>query len=251
MIQISINLYDDSLLKKLSYWTDSTEISVFNVEESKRLIEVIANKTNDKTIKLPIIAIRRPSGFTITNPNKKPMTFDGLDIVDATQQYRELRGLYYNGDMSFNEFKAKSDALVKEHGITKLSALNAIPIRINYTLDVYTRRQLENDLIMRNLIFNIINYPTLKISIDYNSQHYEHFGNLYIEQNVNNGSSEIQIANDQICKQSLQIYMDDAYLWDTRLSDMVLLTDSLLEIENNIGKNDFTKEYLQIGDRHE
>ena len=71
-ILISVNLYDEGLLQKLKYWTEKTDVTVYNVDESSRLIEVLANKTNDKSIKLPIIAIRRPNGFTITNPNKKP-----------------------------------------------------------------------------------------------------------------------------------------------------------------------------------
>lgn len=191
---MSVNLYDEMLLQKLNYWTEKTDVTVYNVEQSRRLIEVLADKTDDKKIKLPIIALRRPDGFTIKNTNKQPLSFDGLKVI-------------------------KDDSA----GVS----LNAIPINIRYKLDVYTRLQKENDLYMRNLIFNIVNYPTFQIIFKYNNVPVEQYGNIYLENNVTVSSSDISLHSDQICKQTLNIYIDDAYLWDVRVKNNVYIDSGL------------------------
>jgi hypothetical protein len=95
----------------------------------------MADETGDKPVKLPILSISRPGGYDIQNGNKKRLTYDGM-MYDATE--------------------------------TRSVTLNAIPIGITYQIDVWTRYFKEADAFMRNLIFNIINFPMLKVVIPYN-----------------------------------------------------------------------------------
>lgn len=67
---MSTRFYDEALTKKLSYWTKSTNVKIYNPSETKRLFEVIADESNDNPIQLPIICIRRSSGFQIKNVAK-------------------------------------------------------------------------------------------------------------------------------------------------------------------------------------
>ena len=122
---MSVCIYDEALLAKLKSWTEKTQIQVLGIDETSRLFQVIADTTNDTPIKLPLIALSRQSGYEILNVNKKPLTYDGADL--STTYDKSLQ-------------------------------LNAIPILINYQLDVYTRYLKEADSYMRELIFNIINH---------------------------------------------------------------------------------------------
>lgn len=244
-ILISVNLYDEGLLQKLNYWTEKTNVTVYNVEESSRLIEVLADKTNDKNIKLPIIAIRRPNGFTITNPNKKPLTFDGLALDNKLKlEYDGIKSKLEKKEITNKEYqewlREHKDMIIEDN----LASLNAIPIKLTYYVDVYTRYQKENDLYMRNLIFNFVNYPTIKLKFTYNSIPIEHNTNLILGETVSVDSSNIKLFSDQICKQTLTITIDDAYLWDVRVNKSVFINEGMtLEIYDQ-DRDEFIIEHI-------
>lgn len=243
---MSVDLYDNSLLQKLNYWTENTEIAVYNVDESNRLIQVIADKTDDKSIKLPIIAIRRSNGFTINNPNKKPMSFDGLTInTKLNAEYDSLVNDFKLGKISREEYSKKLDEIYSSDEYGKLPTLNAVPITLSYNLDVYTRYQRENDALIRNLIFNIINYPTIQVKFNYEQIPIEHNSNLILGPNVETSFPVIKLFPDQICKQTLSISLEDAYLWDVRIRSAVSIDalDSCLEIHDK-QSNDVIIEYI-------
>lgn len=216
-----IHLYDESLIKKLKFWTENTAVNVYSVSETERLFQVTADKTYDSNIKLPIICLRRDQGFRILNYNKKPLSFDGMTL--------------------------RADAI-------SARVLNAIPISIPYQIDVYTRYQKENDMYMRNLIFNIINYPTLQINISYKDYSYTHNANIRItSSNVDVSHSNIKLFPDQFCRQTLSIDIDDAYLWDIRDRGVVTISDSALQIKSDNAEFElpdagFITEYLKLGD---
>ena len=109
---MSIGLYDNALLDKLRNWTNNTNVSIVSPEESRRLFEMIADTNDDKPIQLPIISLKRPRGFEILNPVKTPLTFNGIALA-----------------------KQEAGAVT----------LNAVPIRINYQIDVYNRYVSEAD----------------------------------------------------------------------------------------------------------
>lgn len=254
MILISVNLYDESIIQKLKYWTEKTDVQVYNVDQSNRLLEVLANKTNDKSIKLPIISLRRPNGFTISNPNKKPLTFDGLSLDNELQQtYDYKKEQLKNKEITSQEFYTWTKEHKEEIKESKLTSLNAVPITIPYVLYVYTRYQKENDLYMRNLIFNFINYPTFQVRFTYNSIPVEHNGNIILGTTVNNVSDSIKLFSDQICIQSIDLRIEDAYLWDTRMyaplsissefDESSLRYGSALEIYD-IDRNEFILEHI-------
>ena len=177
-------LYDDAFLKKLSNWTQNTEVTLFGVDDSKRLFEVIADKSNDNPIKLPIICLRRPGGYLLSTYGKKPLSFDGLTL---------------------------------EANIERSQQLNAIPISLNYQIDVFARYFREADEYMRNLVFNIVNYPKLEIKIPYEDRMYDHVGNLKISQEVSDTSAIPQrLIQGQFTRLSIGVSIDDAYLFDVR-----------------------------------
>lgn len=190
---MGVYLYDEALLAKIKNWTESANVHVYGPNESRRLIEVMADENGDKPIQLPIISISRVGGYDIINSNKKVMTYDGL-MYDA------------NKDKSI--------------------MLNAIPINVSYQIDVWTRYFKEADAYMRNLIFNIINFPMLKIIIPYNkdSRAIEHNAAIRIITDVVDNSDDNRLSIGEFTRLSIGISIDDAYLWDTRVRDNISIT---------------------------
>ena len=199
---MAVGLYDKAFLEKLKKWTKDTAVTVTDVNETRRLFETISDIKDDSNIKLPIIALSRKGGFQITSTEKRPLTYDGLTL-DST--------------------------------IEKAVQLNAIPISIDYQLDVYTRYREEADEYIRNLIFNIINYPTMEIVIPYRGRNYIHNANIRLLDNIedNSGIPE-RLIPDQFTRMSISVYIDDAYLWDVRVRD-----NYLIELNYQIDKENF------------
>ena len=184
---MSTYFYDDAIVRKLQLWTRNTEVTIVGPEETRRLFEVVADKTNDSPIKLPMICLTRRGGYEVTAQSKKPLSFDGLTL------------------------KANID---------KSRQLNAIPITIQYQIDVYTRYFKEADEYTRNLIFNIINYPRFQVEIPYENIDIEHDANLKLISEVENNSSiPERLMGGQFTRMTLGIEVDDAYLWDVRTRD--------------------------------
>lgn len=210
---MSIYLYDEALVAKLKSWTEKTQIQVLGIDETSRLFQIIADETNDKPIKLPIIALSRPGGYDILNPNKKPIAYDGASMssdYDSTLQ------------------------------------LNAIPIQINYQLDVYTRYLKEADAYIRELIFNIINHPTLKITIPYNDANLIHNANIRLASNVEDNSNiPERLISGQFYRLSLNLNIDDAYLWDARVRSNIHITGLVVDPVKSIDEpNDYVSENI-------
>lgn len=186
-------LYDEALLQKVKGWTVNSQIQVYGTDETKRLFEVTADNSNDKPIQLPIITIDRPGGYTVINPTKKPMTFDGATL--------------------------KAD-------MKKALQLNAIPITLKYQIDIYARYFKEADLFARDLVFNFINHPKLDVHIPYKEEDVVHTANLILDNDVaDNSSVPQQLSIGQFTRLSLNLTLDEAFLWDVRIRDVISILD--------------------------
>lgn len=191
---MGVTFYDDALLKKLNLWTAGTNTFVTGVNETKRLFETLADQKNDSAIKLPLLALSRPGGYTILNKNKRVITHDGATMI------------------------ASGSATAK---------LNVIPIGINYQLDIYTRYLQEADEYARNLVFNIINYPKLNIEIPYEDQKLTHDANIRLASDVDDNSDiPERLIPGQFTRLTLSLNIDDAYLFDLRIRDNLRIVDS-------------------------
>ena len=199
---MSVALYDDALRKKLERWTKDTSVTILTPSETKELFSITADLQNDKPLKLPLIALRRTSGFSLLSTAKRPLSFDGATL-DATHE--------------------------------KASQLNGIPISIPYQIDVYTRYQHEADEYIRNLVFNIINFPKIEVCIPYNNENYIHDSNMRLNTEVaDNSDIPERLISGQFTRMSLSIYVDDAYLWDVRYRDVYSIETEVYIEDNKI-----------------
>lgn len=194
---MSRKLYDDALLEKIQAWTRDTSLHLYGPNETRRLFEVIANDNNDNPIELPLISIRRNGGYNITNTNKKPMTYTSMRLA-ATQE----KGLL----------------------------LDAIPIQLEYQLDIYTRYFEEADAIARNFIFNIINFPKITVTIPYRNCNVEHNSTIRILPEIQDNSDiPERLISGEFTRISIGITIDDAYIWDIKNPDTLSIDCDVVE----------------------
>ena len=192
-------LYDEALINKIKLWTQNTDVRVYGPNETARLFETIADSNNDEPVHLPLISLSRNNGFTVMNPNKQPLSFDGLTM---------------------------------EASYEKSIMLNAVPIQLNYQLDIYTRYQKEADEFVRNLIFNLINFPVVTIKLPYNNSNIEADSTIILQGEVEDNSDVPErIVKGQFTRYTLSFYLIDAYLFDVRVRDNVHVEDVVVTNE--------------------
>lgn len=178
---MSIRYYDEAVSNKIKGWVRDKNMRILSPADSSRFFQMRADLKNDAPLTLPMIAISRLGGAEIINTNKRALTYDGGHL-DATGEKSEV--------------------------------LNAIPIKIQYQLDIYTKYFAEADEYARNFVFNIINYPRIKIEIPYNDSRVVHNSTLLLEPSIDDASDipERLIAG-QFYRISLKMFIDDAYLF--------------------------------------
>ena len=195
---MALYLYDEAFLNKLKSWSKNTNLHILGPDDTQKLFQIQADENGDNNIQLPSICLRLLGGFEILNTNKQPLTYDGF---------------------------------TKEATIPKSLQLNVVPVNIRYQLDIYTRYFKEADEYMRNLIFNIINYPKLLVEVPYNDIHFKHNAIIRIASDViDNSDIPERLVSGQFSRFTLQINIDDAYIWDVRLRDNYII-DPIVEVD--------------------
>lgn len=190
-----MKLYDDAITNKLKKWINDPNLTLTGPEETKRVFQYRADIKNDSPIQLPLITLSRGRTIDVQNTSKKPTTFDSLTLTANNKN---------------------------------IISLQQIPIGLNYQIDIYTRYFAEADEYVRNFIFNIINYPKLDIVIPYNNINYPHTSNIRLINEVQDNSDipERLIAG-QFTRFTIQLTIDDAYIWSVPVRDNLILETEL------------------------
>jgi hypothetical protein len=152
---MAIRYYDDVLVAKLKRWNPSAEIRVLKPSEVKRLFALNAEDTKDSPLTLPCIALSRNNDLEIEVNYKTPKSYAGLKLQQNTA------------------------------GTTML---NAIPVRPQYQLDIYTKTAEEGDEYLRQYLFKLINNPVIKIVLPYNGFEVEQIANIRVLSTVSDTS---------------------------------------------------------------
>lgn len=184
---MSLKLYDKALLEKLQTWTSQTKLHIYGVEETRQLWETsIDDSKTDSPISFPFISLNRDLGFTIINEGttKRPLTYDGATF-------------------SVDDKNSMS------------TVINAIPVMVTYQLDIYTRYAEEAEILAKNLVFNIVNYPAFEIEIP--SVKMKHTARIELNDEVNDSSNIPEVfVRGNFTRLTMKITVDNAYLFDVR-----------------------------------
>ena len=158
---MAIRYYDQALTEKVSNWVKDPNMKVLSPNDSSRLFQMKADQNLDQPLSLPLIAISRDPSIEIISTSRRPLTYNGATL----------------------ESNEKTSKL-----------LNAIPIKLSYQIDIYTRYFAEADEYTRNFIFNFINYPKVSIEIPYNDSNIVHNFTALLDTTVSD-TSEINAVS--------------------------------------------------------
>ena len=197
---MSVRLYDEAIVSKIKSWIKDDKLRVLSPEDSTRLFQMVANQTDDKPLQLPLIAISRNNEIEIENTSKRMLTYDGM-MLDATKE--------------------------------KSLQIDAVPMVLNYQLDIYTRYMVEADEYMRNFVINLINHPKIKVVLPYNNIDYEHWSYIRILSTIEDNSDIPQkLFGDQFTRWTIRFTVDDAYLFSLPYKDNIEIVGYELDEEN-------------------
>ena len=209
---MSVRFYDKALATKIQKWIKDDTIHVLKPEETARLFKMKADEASDKPLKLPLIALSRKTNISVLNTNKRPLSYDGMKIKA------------YDKDGNF----VPQNAMLK---------LNAIPMQLEYQLDIYTARMAEADEYMRNFVFNLVNYPNVIIEIPYNDCKLLHESTVYLDENVEDNSDIPQrLVPGQFTRYTLTLTIDNAYLFSAPIRENILVSSAELLIVDKSGE---------------
>lgn len=199
---MSVRLYDDALVKKIKNWVKDEKVRILSPDETLELFQKTANDKNDEPISLPIISLARSREVDLDHPHKKMMTYDGM-MLDAT--------------------------------IDKSLQIDAIPMTLNYQLDIYTRYKYEADEYMRNFVFNLVNHPKVKVVLPYNDINYTHYSNVKLVPTIEDNSDvPNRLVSDQFTRWTISFTIDDAYLFSLPYKSNVHIVEPFdVECEEN------------------
>lgn len=98
--------------------------------------------------------------------------------------------------------------------------LQAFPIQINYQLDIWTQNRYDNDVIAREFCWFYKQNPQLRVFIPHGLNITEPF-NLFIENEiVDNSDIAEHNSRGRYYRQTIGLYVDDAYLWKSSVSNV-------------------------------
>lgn len=201
---MGVRFIDDALKKKIQKWVKDPNMKVLGVQDTLQLFQITADEKNDKPLTLPFISISRDSSIDILSTNKKPLSFDGK-LIEGNLESR------------------------------KVKQLDAIPISVNYQIDIYTKKYIEGDEYVRNFIFNIINYPKMSVEIPYNDTNIVHTANIRMIGTVTDTSDVPQrLYKGQFTRWTIKLIVDDCYLFSVPIKDTLAMEDPEYEIVNEI-----------------
>lgn len=180
---MALEYYDDAIVAKLEKWTPTNlNLRILKPDETRRLIETIADDQKDKNIKLPMIALSRSNDIELLLNVKNPRSFDGLKIEQTEERTAQM---------------------------------NVIPVKLQYQIDIYTKTQQEASEYIRQYLFKLINNPVIKIVIPYNGQEVPQTANIRVLSTISDTSDIPQrLFTGQFTRWTIQLEIQDAHLYN-------------------------------------
>lgn len=205
--------YDEAIAKRLNdcIKNPNAVVKVIKPNEVSRFIETQLDEGKDSLI-LPQFSLSR-SGYKIMSKTKQPKSYDGVTI----------------------RVYDKNDELINKGNAMKL---NAVPISLEYQLDIYTQNEDEADNYIRSFAFNIINHPQCIVDIPYNNADVHHKFNIFLDDTVvDNSDISERLFPTQFVRYTMTLLVDDAYLFDVPIKNNVEISSVVLDVKDSTTKN--------------
>lgn len=181
---MSATLYDDAVITKIKSWIGDERIHTINSNNLDEIIGVIADENGDKALMLPLIFISR-DGYELRQTNRSDLTSWGLTLQASPEN---------------------------------VMWANAIPISLRWRVDIITRYKTEAEEIVREVLFNCINFPKITVDLPYYEQGLKHYSTLKLDPNIeDNSSQQLSFVKGQFTRLTLNMECTDAYLFDIKI----------------------------------
>lgn len=145
------------------------------------------------------------------------LTRIGWSLRDTKPEFMEKAGALYDVRKGTKDDKLKQ------------VRLQAIPISINYQLDVWTRTRIDNDALTREIIWYYTLNPQLLVDIPHGLD-IQHVFNVFFENDIEDNSDIVEHQNrGQFFRQTLGLYVDDAYLWRSSVKNITTINETKFE----------------------
>lgn len=175
---MSVYLYDNAIVETFKSIINDDRIYITPAEN---VIRTIARLNSDE-VKFPMISLTRTG--TVLQPSHFSMRYDGAPVL--------------------TDYDSKI-----------VQKLQAMPIRINYQIDIWTRNREENDNLVRELVFYLSTHQAMYVDIPYDLNE-KHVFTFALDNSIDDNSDIISHKNSgEYFRQTLTAYVDDAYLWKT------------------------------------
>lgn len=205
---MAVRFYDEAVYNKIQKWIKDPHMVVLKPNESSRLFQIRNDQKNDEPLTLPLISLSRDPSINLSIPTKRTLSCEGITLSGDKLQSIQLE---------------------------------AIPIEINYQLDIFTRFFEEGDEYVRNFVFNLVNHPTMKIVLPYNGAEIEHICYIRVLNNIaDNSDIPEKVFSDQFTRWTIQFTILDAFLFSIPVVSNAQLTGAVLHVYN-----DKTKQSLE------
>lgn len=219
---MAIRFYDEAVYNKIQKWIKDPNMRILKPDEVTRLFQVQADENDDRPLSLPLIALSRESEINIDISTKRNLTFDGIKLIPDELSIEEIKKL------------------------TSSAQLNVIPISLNYQLDIFTRHYAEADEYLRNFIFNLVNYPKIKVNIEYNGFHIEQICYIHLMQTISDNSDiSERLFPGQFTRWTIQFEIQNAYLFSVPITANKSISAAELDIYNPNAVN-YSEDQLDI-----
>ncbi len=198
---MAISMYDDAIIKKFRKWfPNEDKLKILKPNEVSRLWQIKANENNDKPLTLPLIAISRDPSVSIDIPGRRNLSCSGVNLDGSEMATLQL---------------------------------NAIPINISYQVDIYTDTYENGDTYLREVIFNIVNHPKMKVLIPYNGTNIKHVAYLWLESDITDNSDIPEKKfPDQFTRWTIKLSVHDAFFFSIPEKTNAHLIGAQLEVKD-------------------
>jgi len=216
---MAVRYYDDAIVAKLKKWIPSnSDLRVLKPEETKRLFETMADDSKDKPVELPCIALSRNKDIELLLNIKNVRSFDGLKLAQTAKQTMQF---------------------------------NVIPIKVEYQLDIFTKKAEQADEYVRNFLFKLINNPTLYIEIPYNNTNIKHIANLRVLPTVSDTSDiSERLFPGQFTRWSIQLELQDGFLFSIPYKENWRIGGIDIDVTNQIGQTGDIEPVINFDDNN-
>jgi len=222
--------YDDAVIQKLQKWIpENSNLRILKPDESKRLFELTASDSKDKPLQMPFIALSRDNDIQIGSTIKQLRSFNGVWVTN-------------------NKFDYSKDPYGRRiiEDSNETAVLNAIPIKLAYKLDIYTKKYDEGDEYLRNFLFKLINNPQISIIIPYQGAESAHRAYIRVLDSVSDTSSITErIFSGQFTRWTIQFEIQDAYLFSIPYKKNWKIGEVSIEATDDL-KLEIDKENVEI-----